>query len=424
MKDYQISRKQETDAFVKLLESNGQVLLPMVELIEDAQLAVDDLLERLGISTLEAVLRISAAKVAGDSHQGKRGGEIVRHGVQPCIIPLGNRKVRVDRPRLRHKAGGAGAERDIPAYVKMQEDHRFPGKVLDTLMRCVSTRNYEGILPEACEAVGVSKSSISREFVEASEEEYRKLLERSFEKTDILVIYIDGIQFGEHHIIAAIGIDALGYKHVLGIVQGATENSAVVIALLESLVERGINPGVKRLFVIDGSKALRKAICMVYGEDNPVQRCRIHKVRNVMAHLPEDEKAYARLTMRAAFVLDPKAGMKRLEDLALIYEKRYPSAAASVREGLSEMFTVTHLGLPKGLSRSLVSTNIIESPNAGVRLRTRRVTRWKDGAMTLRWAASAFVTSEKRFNRLFGCNHLWILKAALGYKDVDTSQAA
>ena len=128
--------------------------------------------------------------------------------------------------------------------------------------------------------------------------------------------------------------------------------------------------------------------------------------------------------MRAAFVLDPKAGIKRLEDLALIYDKRYPSAAASIREGCAEMFTVTRLGLPNKLSRSLVSTNIIESPNAGVRQRTRRVTRWKDGAMALRWAAAAFVASEKRFHRLFGCNHLWILKAVLGYKDVDTSQAA
>lgn len=422
MKDYQILDKSQTGELAKFLAESGQLLFPMVELIETAQIAVDDLLEQLGRATLEAVLTISARNVAGESHQGKRGGEVLRHGSQQGVIPLCNRKIRVQHPRLRHRAGGEGAEVEIPAYQAMRADRRLPSKLLDTLMRCVSTRNYAKILPDACDAVGVSKSSVSREFIEASEEAHKSLLERRFEDRDILIIYIDGLVFAEHHILAAVGIDAGGYKHVLGIQQGASENAAAVKALLEHLVERGIAPDVKRLFVIDGSKALRHGIDAVFGSDNPIQRCRLHKERNVCDHLPEEQRVYALTVMRAAFRLDADEGTKRLEELAVNYEKRYPSAATSIREGLPEMFTVARMGVPGALSRCLVSTNLIESPNSGVRMRTNRVTRWKDGAMVLRWAAAAFLATEKQFRRVSGYQHLWIIASALGRK-VNQSQA-
>lgn len=423
MRAYQISKSQ-TGQLARYLASNSQVVLPMVELIESSQLAVEQLLEELGRATLQAVLQISAAGVAGASHQGRAGGEIVRHGSQRGIVPLSTRKVRVERPRLRKRGGGAGAEVEVPAYAAMQQDRALGGKVLDTLMRCVSTRNYQKVLPEACEAVGVSKSSVSREFVQKSEEAYRSLCERRFDEVDFLVLYIDGMVFGEQHIIGAVGIDAEGFKHVLGIAQGATENGAVVTSLLESLVERGVKPGVKRLFVIDGSKALRQAIERVYGAENPVQRCRIHKVRNVCDHLPEEQRPYAKLVLRAAFRLDAAAGIKRLKELAQTYEKSYPSAAASIIEGMEEMFTVNRLGLPSALGRCLVSTNLIESPNAGVRMRTRRVTRWQHGEMVLRWAAAAFLATEKQFRRVCGHQHLWILQTALGRTQQEGALAA
>ena len=421
---YQISSKGNTRHLARFLASNSQVILPMVELIERSQLAVDQLLEDLGRGTLEAVLLISAAGVAGESHRGRRGGEIVRHGQQRGVVPLSNRKLRVERPRLRLRAGGTGAEIEVPAYAAIQQDRSLGGKVLDTLMRCVSTRNYEKILPEACEAVGVSKSSVSREFIQASEEAYKRLCERRFDDLNIVVIYIDGMVFGEHHIVAAVGIDDQGNKHVLGMVEGATENAAVVKSLLELLVERGVHAGVRRLFVIDGSKALRHAINALYGADNPVQRCRIHKVRNVLDHLPEEQRPYAKLVMRAAFRQDADEGMKRLQELASSYEKRYPSAAASLREGLTEMFTVARMGIPGALSRCLVSTNLIESPNAGVRLRTRRVTRWQGGSMVLRWTAAAFLATEKQFRRVSGYQHLWILRTALHQNTADTLRVA
>lgn len=422
-KGYQISERKNSRELAKFLAANGQAILPMVELIEESQIAVDELLETLGKATLEAVLRISAANVAGESHQGKVGGDILRHGVQGGVVSLSNRKVRVDRPRLRNRGRGEGKEVTIPAYEAMQADDRLGAKILDTLMRGVSTRNYRHILPDACESVGVSKSSISREFILASEEECRALLERRFDDVKVLIIYIDGMVFAEHSVVAAVGVDDGGHKHVLGIADGATENAAVVTDLLEGMVERGIAPGYKRLFVIDGAKALRKAIDAVYGTDNPVQRCRNHKLRNVDDHLPEDAARYAKLTLRAAWKLDADEGMKRIKGLAETLEREYPSAAASLLEGLPEMFTVNRLGLTRVLCRNLVSTNIIESSISGVKTRTRRVTNWQDGSMVRRWAASSLVASEKNFRRIDGYKDLWMLKAALG-NEVDKKEQA
>jgi transposase-like protein len=412
-KEYQISGKNDSRELARFLAANGQVILPMVELIEQSRMAVDDLLEVLGRSTLEAVLQISAAGVAGEAHRGRVGGQIVRHGVQDGVVSLSNRKMRVSRPRLRKRGGGMGSEVAIPAYDAMRDDGRLSQKVWDTMMRGVSTRNYGAILPDACECVGVSKSSISREFVLASEEETRMLCERRFDDVDILIIYIDGMVFAEHNVIAAVGVDANGVKHVLGIAEGATENSAVATALLSSIAERGVAPGAKHLFVIDGSKALRKAIGCVYGSDNPVQRCRNHKVKNVLDHLPNELRDQASSAMRAAFKLSEAEGMKRLETLASWFDREYPGAAASLREGISEMFTINRLGLPASLRRSLGTTNIIESPHSGVRMRTRRVTNWQDGSMVVRWAASGFLATEKNFRRMMGYRDLWILAAAL-----------
>ena len=178
-------------------------------------------------------------------------------------------------------------------------------------------------------------------------------------------------------------------------------------------MERGVKPGRRRLFVIDGSKALRAAIDAVYGQDNPVQRCRSHKVRNVLDQLPKDQRDQAKAAMRAAYRLEATQGKAHLEQLAQWYQKDWPGAAASLREGLEETFTINQMGLPGKLRRCLATTNLIESPGSGVRLRTRRVCRWKDGAMVLRWAASAYLQMEKRFRRIMGFEQLWMLKSYL-----------
>jgi len=424
VKEYQITDAKDSRRIARFLAANSQAVLPMLDLIEQSQMAIDELVEVLGRATIEAVLEVSAANVAGERHQGmKSGREIGWHGSQDGIVSLENRRMRVSRPRLRKRTVGAGGEVSIPAYEAMQSDARLTGHILNAMMRGVSTRNYREILPEACECAGVSKSSISRHFVLASEEECTRLLERRFDEIRMLVIYIDGKVVAEHSVIAAVGIDENGYKHVLGISEGATENAVVVKDLLASMVERGIKPGVRRLFVIDGSKALRSAIDAVYGKDNPVQRCRPHKERNVTGHLPDHLAETGRCVMKAAWKLDSEEGMARLRQLAKMYEDAYPSASASVLEGLEEMFTVNRLGLPASLRRCLVTTNIIESPNSGVASKTRRVTNWQDGKMVKRWVASAFLATEKSFRRIMGYRDLWILKAALD-EDFDKEQEA
>jgi transposase-like protein len=295
--------------------------------------------------------------------------------------------------------------------------------MLDTLLRGVSTRNYKDVIPRMAETVGVSKSSVSRQAIEASEAEVEALLSRRFDGLKLLIIYMDGVVFGDHTMIGAVGVDAEGRKHVLGIREGATENATVVMELLEDIVARGVDPKQRRLFVIDGSKALRAAINAVFGADQPVQRCRAHKLRNVLDHLPEEQKQQVKSLLRAAWKMEAKAGMTRIRKLAEWLEREYPSAAASLREGLEECFTINRLGLPPTLQRCLATTNIIESPHAGVRIRTRRVTNWQNGSMVRRWLASAFLRTEKGFRRIMGYRELWTLEAILSESQAATQQA-
>ena len=411
--DYQILDRKDSRKLAEYLSQDGQLLLPLLELITNTEAAVDELIDLAGRATIEAILVLSAREVAGDKRPGKKAGPIGWHGRQKGVVPLAERKLRVEKPRLRRKGKGRRKEVQIPAYEAMLMNSALGRRILEILMRGVSSRNYREILPEMAQTVGVSKSQVSREFIEASEQSLKELCERRFDEKNILVIYLDGIQFGQVHVIVALGVDSEGYKQVLGLREGASENATVVRELLEELVDRGIDPKQRRLFVIDGSKALRCAIDSIFGPANPVQRCRNHKIKNVMDYLPDDLKDQAKTSMQAAFRLEANQGMAKLQKLAEWLDKEYPSAAVSLREGLSEMFTVNRLGLPKVLHRCLCTTNIIESPHSGLRQKTHRVTRWRGGSMVLRWCASALLATEKNFRRIMGYKQLWILQANL-----------
>ncbi|MBM4029221.1 MAG: IS256 family transposase [Planctomycetes bacterium] len=422
---YQVVSPRDSRQLSDFLAREGQFLLPMLDLITQAEMAVDELIDVAGRATIEAVLTLSAQEVAGPRHPGRKSDrEVGWHGRQRGVVCLAERKLRVDRSRLRRKGGGRGAEVEPPAYAAMQNDSRLGRRMLEILMHGVSTRNYRQVLPEMADTVGVAKSSVSRQFIDASEEALKRLAERRFDDRDILIVYLDGLIFGVHHVIAALGVDIEGRKHVLGLTSGASENAAACKALLEDLVARGVKPGRRRLFVIDGSKALRAAVDAVYGKDNPVQRCRSHKVRNVLDQLPKDQRDQAKATMRAAYRLEPAEGKARLEQLARWYEKDWPQAAASLREGLDETFTINTMGLPGKLRRCLATTNLIESPGSGVRLRTHRVCRWKDGTMVLRWAASAYLATEKSFRRIMGFEQLWMLQSYLDQNEEAATVAA
>jgi putative transposase len=426
-KSYHTIRQQgkvNEQELATFLTKNGQGLLPMVDLIEQSRMACDQLIDVTGRAVLQAVLQLSAAQVAGGPpQQGKRRSEsVVFYGRQAGQVMLSDRKLQVERPRLRRKGRG-GKEVEIPAYTAMQNQSPLGGRMLDTLLRGVSTRNYKDVIPQMAETAGVSKSSVSRAAIEASEAEVEALLSRRFDGLKLLIIYMDGVVFGDHTMIGAVGVDAEGRKHVLGIREGATENATVVMELLQDIVARGVDPKQKRLFVIDGSKALRAAINAVFGTDQPVQRCRAHKLRNVLDHLPEEQKEQVKSLLRAAWKMEAKAGMSRIRKLAEWLEREYPSAAASLLEGLEECFTINRLGLPPSLQRCLATTNIIESPHAGVRIRTRRVTNWQNGTMVRRWLASAFLRTEKNFRRIMGYRELWSLEAILSESQAATQQA-
>ena len=407
----------------RLLSQNAQLMLPLVELVEQCRGAVDEVIDVTGRAVIQAVLELSAQQVTGGelSQPGKkRSTDVVRWGRQPGRVQLSNRKLRVQKPRLRKRSGG---EVEVPAYAAMQDDERLGARMLDLLMKGVSTRNDAGVIGAMADTVGVSKSAVSRETIEAAEKSIDAVLARRFDELDLLVIYVDGLIFSGHTVLAAVGVDRQGNKHVLGLQQAATENAAAAEDLLTSLVERGISPEKNRLFVLDGSKALRAAVRRVFGEV-PVQRCRAHKLRNVLERLPRAERDQAKAAIRAAWRLEAQDGRARLEKLAQWYEGDWPEAAASLREGLEECFTINRLGLPPSLHRCLATTNIVESPHAGVRQRTRRVTRWKDAAMVRRWAAAAFLDTEKSFRKIMGYKDLWMLDAVLNPTNTTQPKAA
>ncbi len=366
----------------------------------------------------------SAEAIAGPRQQGKKSDrDIVYHGTQKGRVALKEREIVVDKPRLRrrHPQEGEPAEVEIPAYEAMRGNSRLAERMLKILISGVSTRRYEQILPEMAGTVGVSKSQVSRETIEAGERLLADLAGRDFSGLDLLAVWIDGIQLGPYHVICAAGVDDKGQKHVLGLREGATENAEVATALLEDLAGRGVVSSRRRLFVIDGALALRKAVDLVFGVGTPVQRCRNHKLRNVLGHLPQAQHDQARSTLKAAFKLDSKEGTAQLQKYATWLERDWPSAAGSLREGLDEMFTINRLGLPSELRRCLGTTNLIDNGHSALRDRVRRVKHWQSGSMALRWAAVAFDAISKGFRRIMGYKHLWMLKAALDEPSRDQS---
>ena len=396
---------QQVSAF---LSKEGQLLLPMVDLVEQAQCAVDEVIDVMGRATIEAILQMSAEQHAGPKQQGKSTDRnVVYHGKRSGRVALKERQLRVQTPRLRkrNKSRGESAEVDVPAYQAMQKEGRLADRMLEIMMVGVSTRKYEEVLPEMAEQVGISKNQVSREFIEAGQRMLQSLAGKDLSELGILVVYIDGIQFGKYHVICAMGVDSGGHKHVLGLREGATENAEVAIALLEDLAGRGLDAFTRRLFVIDGFKTLRKAINQVFGDDQPVQRCRNHKLRNVLGHLPKEQHDQAKSTIKAAWKLDAADGEAKLKQYASWLEPDWPDAAGSLRtrgvfvievgsnvsmqisgkvirtinqrlrEGLSEMFTINRFGLPSSLRRCLGTINVIDNGHSATRYSESRTGR-------------------------------------------------
>ena len=403
-----------------LLMANPQAALPLLSMIGQAQFSIEDLLGKLSRQFVEQLLMMAAVSVAGPKHPGCSTGDLRWHGRQGGVVNVGTSKLRVTRPRLRDRAG----EVVLPGYAALARDETLSRRIADVLTCNVSTRKYTRVMYQCADEMGIARSSVSRHFIKESAHALEKLMAREFGDTDLVAIYVDGIIVAKHHLIAAIGVDVTGVKHMLGLVSGSSENAKVVKDLLASLAERGVDMNVDRLWVIDGSKALRSAIEQVCGEAAHVQRCRIHKIRNVTERLPKTRAAQTRWVMAQALKGDAEVGIQKLKAHAKHLKAQHPDAAASLLEGLEELFTINRLGVTGELARCLATTNVIESPNSVVRRVSRRVTNYRDVKMAMRWAAAGFLEAEKSFRRLRGHQHIAALIRVMRPAPIQLKKAA
>lgn len=403
MAKYQSKRLSTTEKSETL---HMQLELPMAELIAGARESIEALCGQIGLRIMLAVMHREIDLKAGLWGQQK----LYRHGKQKGYVVYAGRKLALERPRLRHPENG---EVPLQTYKAFQSEGKMQQAVARRILRNCSMRNYEGALDDCLQGYGIKRSSVSRHFKATTTQELKELLERPVPK-DLLALLIDGKYFPRQCIIVTLGIDKEGRKHVLGLWEGATENATVVKGLLEDLVSRGLDPQQKLLIVMDGSKALRKAVDLVFGDQALVQRCRVHKQRNVVEHLPQEKQGQAIWRLRSAWSkADPKAAEKELHSTARWLEGISPMAARSLREGLEETLTLQKLGINARLAHCLSSTNMIESCFSHTGSMTQRVKHWRDGTMVLRWAAATLRHAEKSFRRVHGFEHLGQLQEAL-----------
>ncbi len=384
----------------------------------DARATLHEAVVRAGITVLAAMLEEDRTKLCGPRYAHDDDRRASRAGYADGELAMGSRLVRVRRPRVR---SCDGEELPLPTWERYAHQDPLTPRAVEQMVLGVSTRNYArsvGPMPAGIPSRGASKSAVSRRFVRATEQTLRELMGRDLSRLPICTVVIDGIHVDEHLVVAAVGVDDAGEKHVLGLHEGATENESVCRALIEDLVARGLRIDRTRLFVIDGSKALAAAIRKIFGRRALIQRCPVHKRRNVEDHLPESLKNQVGRTMTSAYRCGNHDRAKRmLLALARQLERQHPSAAASLREGLDETLTVMRFELPTWLERTLSTTNMIEHVNSRIRKTTHNVTKWNGGSMVLRWVAVALVEASKTFRKLRGHAGMPSLVAALKAHD-------
>ncbi len=386
----------------------------LVGVILDARTALRELVLTAGLEVFTEMLEDDRATICGPKHQPMPDRRAYRHGHDEGRLVFGGRKIRVKKPRIRSIEG---EEIELGTWRRMADEDPLRDRVVEQILLGVSQRGYERSLeplPAGVSARGTRRSSVSRQFQARTTQQTQSFLSRSLEGIDLPVLLIDGTALGDHMLLVALGIDTSGKKHVLGVAVGTTESEQVCRSLFRDLIDRGLVVERARLFVIDGGKGLRKAIRTTFGEWAIVQRCQIHKLRNVAEHLPENRRAW----VKAAIVRAWKSGKvdtarHRLQQLATRLDDDHPDAARSIREGLDETLTVIRLGLGGGLLRTLRSTNPIENLQGTIQRVVRNVKNWRSGTMARRWCVTALAEAEKRFRRVRGHKEMPQLIAAL-----------
>jgi transposase-like protein len=402
-----------------------QISMPVQGVLRDVRHAFLGLCIDAGQRVLAAMMEADRVALCGAANVPDQGRRAVRGGSTSSRVVLGGQRIAVRRLRARSIDEG---ELALPTFEWAAAADPLQAATLAAIAAGVSTRKYSATqepVPAAHRPSAASKSAVSRRFVQLSQEQLDQWLSRRLDELDLPVVMIDGIRFHDSVVLVALGIDAQGNKHVLGVREGSTEATRVVASLLADLLDRGLDADRMRVWVIDGGKALRKAIVQTFGQRALIQRCQEHKRRNVIEHLPRDMHASVNRALRTAWSAgDAGLAMRQLLRLANSLQAKHPGAAASLREGLEDTLTVQALEITGALYRTLRSTNPIENLNGLIAHYARNVKRWKDGQMVLRWVASALSDAATRMRKLRGYSQMKTLLKALDARAAEIDNRA
>ena len=410
-------KKSRTAGPSRVVESPTVRSLPLVEVLVDTKAALFELLVQSGLPVLDALLEEDRTAWCGPRYAHHADRHASRAGTVPSEVVLGGRKVAMQRPRVRAE----GRDVPLPTFQAVAQADPLNRRVVEQMLVGVATRHYARSLesvPAGVVSRGTSKSSVSRRFVAKTTAQLRAWQSAPLDGLDLVALLLDGVHLGDHCLVVALGVAAAGQKHALGLWEGAPENTAVCQRLLAHLQSRGLRTDRSLLVILDGAQALHKATRAPFGEAALIQRCQVHKLRNILDHLPERQRPWVQAIVRRAYqATDVKTAMRLLTDLAKRLDEEDPSVAGSVREGLDETLTVLTLHLSARLQRSLVTTNAAESLLSRTRHVKRNVKRWRGGQMMLRWVAAGVLEAVKGFRRLKGCGDMPRLVTALRARD-------
>jgi transposase-like protein len=412
-KQYQIEQQRAVQQFRRIASEqnpNIQMVLPLADIVGMLQQGVGNLLREAGLALMQTVMEEEVRQLAGERHQQHDGRKAHRWGTEKGYCVIDGQKVPLRRTRLRKQ------NRELPlgSYELFQRSGPLQMGVWEKIMRGLTTRGYAAVVRDFQDAYGIEKSAVSENFIAASREKVKQLMERPLGDLALCAIVIDGTPFKDRQMVVALGIGCDGRKTVLGLREGATENTAVVNGLLDELAGRGLDFSIPRLYILDGGKALAAAVRKHAGEAALIQRCQVHKKRNVVDHLPEEYRAEVKRKLQNAYAMaDYNDAKKALQRLHRELMDLNPSGARSLEEGMEETLTVHKLRVPDQLRRTLCCTNVIESAFSIVETACRNVKRWRNGDHIERWVGSGLLVAEKQFRKVIGYRHIPMLLSSM-----------
>lgn len=402
-KPYQIEAQRAVKDLAEMAADGNpsvQMVLPMAEMIGWLRKGVGELIRQAGLQLMDLLMQEEVRELAGERSQQQAERTASRWGSERGYCVVMGQKVPIQRPRVRTTDD---QEVRLGSYEMFHRGEPLTETVWEKLMLGLSTRKYSQAVREFTEAYGLEKSAVSEHFIEASREKLKTMIERRLDKTRLCALLIDATPFAGQQMVVALGIDEYGRKTILGIRQGATENATVVGELLGDLMERGLDFSEPRLYILDGGKALTAAVKKHAGEGAAIQRCQVHKRRNVLDHLTDEQKPGVAKKLNAAYAMEDYAAAKHaLDTVHRELMDLNPSAARSLGEGMEQTLTVHRLHLPMQLRKTMASTNVIESAFSIVEQVCRNVKRWHGGDQRERWVGSGLLVAEKQFRRITG----------------------